>query len=270
MSLSEALTKEIEPTEKAFEATINTLVAAIDFVDVAEKLRPRIGKVLQWDAVGGELREYVQRYLNLKDSYSKQVCGSVLVLGYGAFEQFLRRFVEVAVSTLGREISSIEDLPPEFLEENIHRTGRALWLVKSKTEFSTHDHLALARNLGSCTPGQSDFALNSEVFGSDIGALTKENIESLFRRLGVKLNWDDVARRRDVKDVVEENDVRRCSKLVESRLRQIVSTRNSLAHTGVSSAEITEESIRSNLEFMRILSGAITTVMIRSIDRKYS
>lgn len=269
MSLSRSIRQDVAGAVRTFEATIDGLISTLGFVDTSERLRPRVGGVLNRDAMDAELRSLVDDYISRSDSYSSQIHPALIVVAYGSFEQYLRRFVEVVVSTICKEVNSVDNLPDAFHEEHIFRTGKALASIRDPRDHIKYDYVDIAKNLGSCVAGESGYSLNHIVFGVDIGALNQVSIDNLLKRVGGGINWDDIARRRAIKDIVGEEGVRRCKKGTIALLQEIASVRNSIAHTGTPSKTLSTTDTVRYLEFIKCIAEGITTLSIAALVRKY-
>lgn len=269
MSLSSLLKSELQGTTKTFEATMDNLSSTLEFLQVAEKVRPRIGGIVNWTAADPEVSALVRQYMGKRDTYSNYAHGPLIVIAYGTFEQFLRRFVEVCVSTLGAVVPSIDQFSSDFCREHIYRTGRAIASVKHPKSYLSFEHEVLGMNLGACRSGEHDYTLNASAIAAEIGPLTKENIDNYIQRLGIKINWDDVGRRKPIQSIVQENDVRKSTKAAIALLERIVFVRNGLAHTGSVAGGLTTAEAAQYLEFIKIVALAIGTVSSQRLVRQY-
>lgn len=269
MSLSSSIRQDVAGAVKTFEATIDGLVSTLGFVDISERLRPRVGSVLNRGSMDAELRSLVDDYISRSDSYSSQIHPALIVVAYGSFEQYLRRFIEVVVSAICKEVDTVDNLPDAFQEEHIFRTGRALASIRDPRDHIKYDYVDIARTLGSCGAGEASYSLNHVVFGVDIGALNQASIDNLLRRVGAGINWDDIARRRAIQDIVGEDGVRRCKKGTIALLQEIASVRNSIAHTGTPSITLSTTDTVRYLEFIKSVAEGITTLSIAALARRY-
>lgn len=82
--------------------------ADLTFVALATQLRPRIGDVVQWHAVG-EVLDLVKQFMNAKSSRPEGVYGLLLIRLLAAFERYLRLLIVQSVERRASGASTYDE-----------------------------------------------------------------------------------------------------------------------------------------------------------------
>jgi hypothetical protein len=99
-------------------ARISELRADLQFVALAAQLRPRIGEVIQWEAVG-EVRELARQFMSAKSTRPEGVYGPLLVRLLAAFERYLRLLIIQSVEKRAFGATTFERLSEALIKRNL-------------------------------------------------------------------------------------------------------------------------------------------------------
>src|SRR5438270_6196536 len=114
------------PAIREFEASLSDVEDNLGFVESAAWLRPRLGELLNWSALGEESRIRCQSFMGQKNVQLDLIYRGMFVLIAGAFEQLIRRCLRDAVAHISTTSPRYVDLDTELVRQNVMRTGRAL------------------------------------------------------------------------------------------------------------------------------------------------
>ncbi len=250
MPIHDRFQKHIENQNRQLEAAFGEIERLFNFVLESDKLRPRLGNMVDWGAVSKEEKNLLNQYMGFND-VNKQIASlSLLVLCYGNLERFLRAALEKAVLAIDESYPKFLDLPPLIRTENIFRTGQAFMLVKDETSTRDYDFSKLSKNIGQCLPESESYALNAICFTIGHGIVTEENINAMFRRIDLKIDWDFLGRDKELRKLLKEDKTRDCTKSAKEILKNLIARRNIIAHSGGSELVIEDEHLSLLLRFI--------------------
>ncbi|MBI3670361.1 MAG: hypothetical protein HY237_11340, partial [Acidobacteria bacterium] len=137
------------------------LKADLTFVALAAQLRPRVGDVVQWAAVG-EVLELVKQFMRAKSSRPEGVYGPLLIRLFAAFERYLRMLIIQSVEERASGVRTYDELPEMLSNRNLVLTGRVLAAIDAPRDYLTLNIESLIANLASCKRGSDSFRLNAQ------------------------------------------------------------------------------------------------------------
>ncbi|MDH3375038.1 MAG: hypothetical protein OEM85_16880 [Gammaproteobacteria bacterium] len=122
---------------------------------------------------------------------------------------------------------------------------------------------------GSCCDGASSYTLNATAISFEADTLTRENIDGLVGRLGVTLNWDDVARDTDLMKFIGETSVRRCQKQGLQQWKLLVTERNLISHAGGENLSFSVSELITKVSLIQFFAHALTGGISKVVVDKY-
>ena len=246
-------------------ARIAELSADLTFVALATQLRPRIGAVVQWQAVG-EILELVKQFINAKSSRPEGVYGPLLVRLLAAFERYLRLLITQSVELRASAATSFDELPEAMSQRNVALTGRILAAIDSPRDHLTLDIEALVSNLATCKRGSASFRLNAQAFAAAITGASPVVIDKALQSVDVSGCWDGVGGNASLAKLLQTKGARATGERARERLKELWRWRNHLAHGGDEEIALTELQLREAIDFVHSFSAALDSV----VDKRLS
>ncbi len=238
---------------KEFGLALDELAEDLEFLRLSSRLRPRLGALLNWQAVDGDAAQLAKGFMNLKTVELSPLYRGMIAVLSGTFEQLVRRVVQEAVLQINNDVDVFDKLPDGIKVHNLFFSGRALCAVREPPDHVTIDHYLLVRSLATCTPGAQKFVLNADAFAMFITNLTPSHLGDICHSIGVSLNWDYFGKVNAFEKLFGSKGARSLGKMVSDRLADIVKLRNRIAHTGAGGVTVSEEDVASHIAFLRIL-----------------
>ena len=244
-----------------FFARVADIEEDLELVSLAARLRPRLGGVLNFQAVGDELT-LALAFVAHKGERTEGIFGALLVRLLAAFERFIRRRIAERVVAQASGAKKYDDLPEQLRKRHLVLSGRALGMLDYVPDHLSVDPEALLDGLATCRAGATTFSLNSRAFEIAVSGPTPEGVTKALESVGVEGWTDKVGALPSVAAAVETKatKVRETAKKVEERLRQLSRWRNNLAHAGDAEITVDEDLLRKQLTFLRALGEAIDTL----------
>ena len=174
---------------RELEVTLSEIQTTLQFVRSAAHVRPRLGSLVAWNSLTNESKLFLRDFMGHKDFQTDFTYRGLYVLIYGAFEQFVRRILRDAVTTISNAVQVYDELNQDLATQNIRRTGQALATIGQQPSYMNLNYDLLCANIGTCRQGSNSFTLNSDAFALFFNNLSPEQLEEALRRIGVRLNW---------------------------------------------------------------------------------
>jgi RiboL-PSP-HEPN len=246
---------------REFNATLDELDTSVSFLRAAVRLRPRLNDWLRWETMEADARELAIGYISQKSFESSAFYrGAVIVLS-GAFEQLVRRLVQEYVVRVNESAKDYDSLSEAIKRQNTLRTGHALATVMEPLDHQAIDYTLLAKNIGTCLPGVTEFVLNAPAFTLFISSISPRHLEDVLKRVGIVFQWDEFGSDAALRQLFDERNTRPTAKATEDYLTNFITTRNRVAHTGSGGVIIQETEIEGFLKFFRAFSTRLIHVL---------
>ena len=246
-------------------ARIAELRADLTFVALAAQLRPRIGDVVHWQAVG-EVLDLVKQFMNAKSSRPEGVYGPLLVRLLAAFERYLRLLIVQSVERRASGASTFDELSETLSKRNLILTGRVLAAIDAPRDHLTLDIEALISNLASCKRGSGSFRLNTQAFSATVTGASPAVIEKALQYVDVSDWWDGVGANAALAKHLQTKGARATGDRAHERLKELWRWRNHLAHGGDEEIALTESQIREAIDFVDSFSAALDKVVEKRLN----
>lgn len=228
----------LENVERALNASLSELTDCAHFVDLSESLRPRLRQMLAWDTLPPDSKQLATRYMNSGRVPVKLVYNSLYVVAHATFEHFTRYLVEEVVQGIDAHAGSFETLDESLVKNHMAWAGQLLATIHQPLDYYNINYYELCRIIGTSYPGSEKVRLNPSVFSFNAGSMTVGNLEQLFGRVRININWDQFGRDRSLGQLMESTSTRETSKKVKEFLEAMVRLRNRIAHTGATISEV--------------------------------
>lgn len=246
---------------REMETLIAEVRGTVQFVQDAAHLRPRANPLINWEAVTGDTKSVLQRFLNSK-AFQPDVAFRALYLTlYGGLEQFVRRVIRDVILTIDESVDDYDALDERIAKQNIRRTGEALATVFDPPDHVTVHYQTLCTNIGTCKPGASPFRLNADTFALFFSNLSPRQLEQVLRRIGVSLDWDDFGRQADVQSFFDTGRKTRVAARATQRfLGEFTRKRNHIAHSGAGGIVIGDSDVEEAAAFLEVFARALVVI----------
>jgi HEPN superfamily RiboL-PSP-like protein len=253
---------------KEFDATLDELGSSLEFLKASSKLRPRLGDFLDWPGMSGDAKSLVGQYFKHTSPEPIPFYRGIVIILVGTLEHLLRNLIQEAVLRLSQTTATYDELDDKIKKENIRRSGQALTTIVKPLDHFEFDYYSLCKNLGSCIPGSKEFRLNAVAFGVFISTMGSDNLEEAFRRLGINLDWDELARDSGLQRFFDRSTIRETNKDIQDYLTDFIKKRNKLAHTGGSGITFSSDEIENLIRFVRLLGKRLAVMVNRESKSK--
>jgi len=243
---------------------LDEVKTSADFVATAAALRPRLGRVLNWNEHSDEKEMSLAReFMNAKGVQHAIIYRALFVAVTAAFERFCRRLIETALQT------RVADIPYDRIEEtlgtqNRKLTGRILSTIDSPRDHLTFNYDDLITNLASCRKNAARFKLNEVAFSSVVTTSSPHVLERALKNIDVENWWDEVGTDSDLRLVLGTRKTRETSNQAERRLAELSRWRNLIAHAGDESLEVSMAQFNDAVAFIRAFSKALWKAVLNS------
>jgi len=189
--------------------------------------------------------------------------GSLLLYLCGRFEYFVRELVSTIVDDLVDRASRYDDLPEPLRRECLART---LSINQSPIKYNYTPTTAsvLAGQLANNLSGQNDRDSSLQV-DANIITITEVNMRpnvlaDLFKRVAIERTWDTLAQQLPLQIYLGERNERDCKKAAMTRLDDIMTERNRIAHPTGTTAFPDAKSVGEMAEYFRVLAEVLVNL----------
>jgi len=270
VKISEHFQRKIVDPTKELEAQLSEIELIAKFVSRAITLRPRLNRVIDWDSVATYDRSLVTEFLDLRGANEGALLNSLLVVCYGTFEKFVVELIVRLIESINRSCKDIANVPISILNENIYWTGRILQTVKTQKNLREYNYVELAEGLSTCSVEKSKFTLNAACFAYEAGIMNSRNLEKLFGRVGVSINWDEFGTNDDLICILGASGTRDCSKKLRKTLDELVIVRNIVSHTGGQNIARDVNEVLNYTALLRTFCILLALSIGSQVDKKFS
>lgn len=242
------------------QTEIEALKADVEFVRLASQLRPRVGKVLQWQAQGEETN-LAKRFIESRPSGVEAIYGPLLVRLLATLERYMRNTIGHVIEHRVASAPDYESLEGALGQRNLVLTGRLLSTLDAPRDYLKLDVEELVRNLASCKRGSREFKLNAVAFSSALGGVSPTFLEKAFDNLDIRGWWDRIGANGDVMKLLGTKGARATGDQAKERLTELAKWRNQIAHGGDGEILISESQISDAISFVGAFSTAFDAIV---------
>ncbi len=197
---------------------------------------------------GEPLLKYQQHTLRHRLNKSRFEYNSVIVSLYGCFEQFVETLIEFYISDLNEIVPKYEKLPESITKNHIELS---IELLKNLDKMPKYQGIVtkeqIIANLHFCTTGTPKYQVNKEAYSYHTANIRDTDVEKLFNRIGVESLPKRLLNHPDFDKYLQSEKL--SSKEAWSRLNDLVTRRNQVAHGGVSSDLLSSDILLSYLSW---------------------
>lgn len=184
--------------------------------------------------------------------------GTLVLFLAGRFEHFVRMSFESHCDSLALKCSSFAQLPTKMQASLRYHTAEVA-IAPSKYGFDDVEVLgfivALAGNISSADGLGS---VNSACLSITQNNLAPQILADLYKRIGVVNLWQDLAKQARMKTFLELEKDTDSEREARSRLEELMTTRNQIAHPSGSPAFPGPEKVAGHIEYLDVLAATLT------------
>lgn len=251
-----------------FGLALNEVESNLNFLLASFRLRPRLYPLLDKSVLDPYSKQLVDDFLKQKEAVlTSQYRGMVVVIS-GAFEQFVRKIIEKAVTSFNSLQAGFDALPEKIRVQNVIRTGRALAKFQEPLDHAPLDYQVLVERLVSCRSKSVKYSLNHEVFAYFISSITPRHLEEILSWVDVSLSWDEVGSNPGIEKLFGARGARESGKAAAVYLDKFTKLRNNVAHIGVGGLTVAETDITEFIKFFRIFSDCIASQVAARVKKQ--
>ena len=234
------------------------------FVGLAVRLRPRLGRVMNWETPG-EATELARRFVKTRDVRIEGILGPLLVRLLAAFERFIRGLMEETIAEHAAATLRYDQLAAHLKNRNTVLTGRLLASIESPREHLSVQVDSLVANLATCKAGNSKYQLNGQAFAAAVIGVAPGALEKVLANVGVRDWWDQVGEHNDLAGLLGTKGARATGKRARERLEELWRWRNHLAHGGYQDVALSESQLEECLGFIRAFTERLDAVVLGTV-----
>jgi hypothetical protein len=191
--------------------------------------------------------------------------GSLLLYLCGRFEYFVRELVSTIVDDLVDRAAKYADLPIPLRKEYLTRT-LLINQNPNKFNYTSATASALAAELANNLAGKDDGGSGLRVDAATI-TITEANMNSLvldglFKRVAIDKPWDTLGKQLPLRRYLGEVTEQECKKAAMTRLDDIMTERNRVAHPTSATAFPDAKAVEDTAEYFRVLAQVLVELAL--------
>lgn len=209
----------------------------------------------------------IDKKIKASDLRKDTVNKSVLVLGWGSFEQFMRNLVRETAEQRNKSGWPNGIMPKNVISQHsiicsnlicADARGELSHYSVSRSEVATD-----MRNL-ICVDGSPK--LNAEALASFGGKFREDELARLGHRVGVDLSWMNLGKNNDLRNLSEKVGADAVGKWAEKLFCKVRDSRNGFAHRGAGEATLQWEDVDKYLFYLETLAEAIVKTVVSEME----
>lgn len=234
-------------------------------------LRRAVEDALSADPVAPSLREYATVVDMHRAADSLVHYSAVVVLMYGAFEQFIEETIVEFVQDLNRTVPTYQQLPESIRSQHVDFSANLLAARRTRKYENRVREVELLQNLLSCAQAGSEYRLNAMAFAHHAANFRIGLVSEMFAKVDVPAvtnsirchpDFAEVAARRTGLEIDHQPD-----SVVFRALDDLAERRNDVAHGEVASI-LKDIELGAILEYIRSFARALVIVLEQDILRR--
>jgi len=238
---------------KTLSVQFDELLHRLDHSKQSVKLKASINVLIDWKSPYIYEREIIRKYLDIESPSERSLLNGLYIVAIASFEEFLKQSLIYAMSL--RRSRNFSDYDNRLIKRNICNTSR--FILENEDESDYSKIYEACKKLGTCVPGSENIDINEDV----IALLTRiSDLEKFFECLsdiGFKTSWVMFGQDSNLKRHLNTSGSRETEKVLKGILKIIRQNRNSIAHTGLTSSNISESLFYDHIEILRCVAKVI-------------
>ena len=211
---------------------IQEIHTCLNFISTSTRLRPRLGAILYSSSAIGYEKLIAEDFIKFKYLDSNILFNSLLISAYGIFEKYIREISIASARIINAKYKNYDELRLKVKNQNIVLTGRALSSIFEPLDHYNLSYDELVNNIYTCSNGKTKFKINAPLFGLNHNILRPENINRIFERMDIEINWDELAKKGNYISIYGQLKPRELSNQIQSEIDTFVHNRNLISHNG--------------------------------------
>lgn len=221
------------------------LESIIGNLEISTRLKSVVNETTRWEAISAEDRLLVNQFIKIESVPYRTVTNSLFISAISGFENFLRSLL----SSIVKEVESYKEIPRAIINKNLQLSGVALSVFYSPPSHIKLDYPQMARNLHTCFSETEEVRLNQEITGFIKSLLDLDNVFSFLSDCEIYINWDDFGRNEEIRALLNTVNPRDTGKSLKRQLKRYIEDRNRIAHTGLSSSDISMNELKESMKY---------------------
>jgi RiboL-PSP-HEPN len=240
--------------ETQVESYIDEIEQCLEFTKTSIESRPQLNGMVDWNNITREQRDLVQRFSNFKSLRSELMFRSLYISSHAFFESTIREIALKTVDYINEVTEKVQTLPAVIVEENICRSGHALSGFRNPLEQHSFNYFEIAKNVSLTKEVNASGILNADVLTMQAGNTTSDNMDKLFGRIAIALDWDKMCQDDDLLNLHGVKGARDSTNETKRLLSSMVKKRNRIAHEGANASDVSQIDLEFQLRFIRVFS----------------
>jgi hypothetical protein len=193
---------------------------------------------MNWTTTDAYNKGIVVAFLDTEYPSDRSLLNGLYMTAVASFEEHLRQCVINAILTKLASNQSLEGQNLKLIHRNIRSTGR--YLVDGDLQSESQKIFEACRNLATCIPGSSSIELNLAEIAKLGRIIELESYLECLVDVGYDLKWASLVKDSALQAILKSKGTKETEKVLKQALREIRKNRNSIAHSGPTSANISE------------------------------
>lgn len=246
---------------KVLDAHLNDLEVVLKNIENATKLKTILNDIINWETATGHRKEIVANYFKSEEINNNILINSLYLSAVASFESFLVNSVQRIFEEYNNSNLSFKESNTKLIERNIEFTGKMMTTIYSPPDHVTINFFKLSTDIGTCYPDSPKVVLNTQIpyFIKKITDL--DNFLAFVNGCGIQVTVDEISNLDKIKTEFKTRNTRETSNEITAYIKEVIKTRNRLAHTGQSASDISPDMFNELIRRIRLISNQITTIL---------
>jgi hypothetical protein len=254
---------------KTVQADFEDVTATLNFASAAFRVSAKSGPILALVAANEEARTTVKELKAATIGELTLLYSSLYVQAWTIFEAFVRNLVVAYLEEFTARKSDYATLEKVGLTlRNLEHTGRALRYIREDPPRLSLDFFSLAKNASTSVPGSPKVTLNASAFPLFLANPSPQGLKDALDRIGMRFEWDDLARIDYVQKALRSKGSRETSKQIVQFLSETVRRRNGIVHRVSAQEPIGESDVVQVVDVLISISKGLLQLAKADYEKK--
>lgn len=227
----------------------------INNIEYSRSIKSIINDTTRWEGLSNGQKDVISKFFKLEPAPYRTLANALFVTVIAGFEDFLRNLLAGII----KEIEQKEKIPETIVNKNIQLSGVALSQFYSPPSHIKLNYAHITKNLATCFSKDSKPKLNEEIAGFLKNILDLDNVFLLLKDCEIDLTWDDFFKQPELRTILRTTKARETGKQLQKQINKYIDDRNRIAHTGLSSSEITVNMVDEAMNLFAYVGEFIVT-----------
>jgi hypothetical protein len=246
----------------SFEVNLETLISyydelrlVIDNLDYTKNIKSIINDTTRWEGISQPNKTLISKFIKIDPIPSRTISNALFISSVAGFENFLR----CLLTSILTEIEKKETIPSSIINKNVQMSGVVLSYFYSPPSHLKVDYARITQNLATCYAKDTKPKFNEEITGYLKDILDLDNVFRFLKDCEIELSWDHFFRSSELKRILNTTKARETGNQLQITLKKYIDLRNKIAHTGLSSSDMTINLVSETIMFFENIAKFMVT-----------